>query len=161
MSLHLVGFSLAQSFHSIGLSTTLQVQSLAQSLPAYLLRLGAAAFPAAVVPIRHSLPDAVLRQIDDYVASQLDAELSLPRLAEFAHLSPSHFARRFKESTGQTVHEYVLRRRLQRCYEALLATDLPIGCIANDAGFADESHFVRRFKAFFGLTPGALRKRSH
>jgi AraC-like DNA-binding protein len=45
-------------------------------------------------------------------------------------------------------------------YDLLVATDLPIGRIATDVGFADESHFIRRFKAVFGLTPGALRKRS-
>ncbi len=115
---------------------------------------------AAVLSMRGRLPPAVLQQIEERVGEEPDGDWSLSSLAGLVHLSPYHFARQFKETTGKTVHEYVLEHRLRRSYELLLATDLPIGRIANDAGFADQSHFVRRFRAHFGLTPGAVRKGS-
>ncbi len=160
MQPHLVGLSLIQPYHSISPCATLCIQSLGRMVPVNLLKL-CAIFPALVIPLRRHLSADALRQVEEYITDQLDARLSLANLAALVHLSPYHFARLFKETTGKTVHEYVLQRRLKRSHEMLLATDLPIGCIANDAGFADESHFVRQFKAVFGLTPGALRKQSH
>lgn len=145
--------------HACGPGDLLSIQFLCRGLAGQLAQ-PVVGLAAAALPLRRRLPAEVLRRIKDYVVDQPDAKLTVSSLAALANLSPHHFARLFKSTTGRTVHEFVLDQRLQMSYDLLVATDLPIGRIATDVGFADESHFVRRFKAVFGLTPGALRKRS-
>ena len=93
---------------------------------------------------------AVLAYVDEY----LDADLSLEELAGLAHLSPFHFARLFKNSTGLPPHQYVIARRVARAMELLRRRDiLLLAEVAVEAGFADQSHFTRHFKRLVGVTP--------
>jgi AraC family transcriptional regulator len=55
-----------------------------------------------------------LRAVLDYIHEHLDAELSLDHLAAVAHVSPYHFARMFKNSTGLPPHQFVIARRIER-----------------------------------------------
>ena len=61
---------------------------------------------------------------------------------------------------GTSVYRYTLRQRLARALDAVLASNLDLTSIALDTGFASHSHFTARFRAFFGLTPEALRRRA-
>lgn len=55
-----------------------------------------------------------LNPVIDYINEYLDRELSLDELAAIAQLSPYHFCRSFKQSTGFTPHQYVIRQRVER-----------------------------------------------
>ncbi len=142
---------------SSDLCDRLYLQSLSHTLAIHLLE-HYVDFPARARPVKGRLPLTVLRQVADYVEGQPDCELTLAKLAALARLSPYHFARLFKDTTGQTVHAYVRERRLLHACYLLRATRLPIAFIATETGFADESHFVRSFKARFGVTPGIVRR---
>src|SRR5262249_23066718 len=61
-----------------------------------------------------ALPQGKLRAVVEYVDGHLDADLTLGQMAAAAHLSASHFARRFKAATGQPPHQYVIARRVER-----------------------------------------------
>jgi AraC family transcriptional regulator len=68
-----------------------------------------------------------------------------------------HLAREFRDHFGLTVGDYVRRRRLARARHLLAHTDLPLSAAAADAGFADQAHLTRAFRAAFGTTPGRFR----
>ena len=107
---------------------------------------------------RGGLPPATLRRIRDYVDSHLDQNIELESLAATAELSLYHFARTFKQSEGTTPHAFVLERRLARARELLTRTDLSLSEVAFAVGFADQSHFTRRFRQMVGVSPGQFRK---
>jgi AraC-like DNA-binding protein len=107
---------------------------------------------------RGGLPPATLRRIRDYVDSHLDQNIELESLAATAELSVYHFARTFKQSEGTTPHAFVLERRLARARELLARTDLSLSEVAFAVGFADQSHFTRRFRQIVGVSPGQFRK---
>jgi AraC-like DNA-binding protein len=104
------------------------------------------------------LPPATLRRIREYVDSHLDQSIELESLAATAELSVYHFARTFKQSEGTTPHAFVLERRLARARELLTRTDLSLSEVAFAVGFADQSHFTRRFRQMVGVSPGQFRK---
>ena len=67
--------------------------------------------------------------------------------------------RRFKEATGgQTLHEWVLERRMARARQFLGESDLPLRTIAERLGYASEFYLARQFKERVGTTPGAYRR---
>jgi AraC family transcriptional regulator len=100
------------------------------------------------------LPKYKLRAVIDYIREHLDAELSLDHLAAVTHLSPYHFARLFKNSTGLPPHQYVVARRVERAKELLRQRDgLSLADVAVEVGFSSQSHFTRHFKRLVGVTP--------
>jgi AraC family transcriptional regulator len=99
------------------------------------------------------LGGAALKRVQSYIEDHLAEELSLAELAAQVHLSPYHFARRFKEATGFSPHQYVIRRRIERAKLLLTTTTWPLSHIAHIVGFASESHFALHFKQLTGLTP--------
>jgi AraC family transcriptional regulator len=98
-----------------------------------------------------------LRRVRDYVEAHLDEGLSLTVLADIACLSPYHFSRSFKESAGVGPQRYVMQRRLERAKTLLRRTREPLARIAQEAGFADQSHLNSIFRREMGLTPGRFR----
>ena len=103
------------------------------------------------------LPRRALREVVDYIGDNLQKDLTLAEMARVARMSPYHFSRLFKESTGLTPHQYVIERRVQRARELLSSTDLPIAEVALLCGFAHQSHLNRHFKRLLGVNPKALR----
>src|SRR5271166_1919852 len=98
-----------------------------------------------------------LRRVRDYVEAHLDDDLSLTVLADIACLSPYHFSRSFKEAAGVGPQRYVIQRRLDRAKNLLRQTREPLALIAQEAGFADQSHLTSIFRREMGVTPGRFR----
>jgi AraC-like DNA-binding protein len=103
------------------------------------------------------LTPRALQRIREYIEGHLTENIELETLADIAGLSKWHFARAFKQSVGTPPHFYVIRRRLERAQELLAETDLSLAQIALRSGFGDQSHFSRRFRMFFGVTPRSFR----
>ncbi|AGW13635.1 AraC family transcriptional regulator [Megalodesulfovibrio gigas] len=111
------------------------------------------AFPRLAVPCaRH---DAAVRQAREYLRAHALENPTLDALAREVGLSKFHLLRVFKEATGLAPHAWLLRHRVQLGRKALEQGRTPAEAAAL-AGFADQSHFTRRFKAVHGLTPGAF-----
>ena len=106
---------------------------------------------------RCGLPARMLRSIKEYIDVHLEKNLSIKELASHLGISPSYFARSFRNSVGLAPHAYVMRRRLLRAQELLASTELPLIDIALATGFADQSHFSRRFHDMTGVPPRAFR----
>jgi AraC-like DNA-binding protein len=113
-----------------------------------------AAFATAVA---NGLSGERLRRVRDYIETHLADPLNLEKIADIACLSPYHFCRSFKQATGVTPHRYVVQRRLERAKSLMRRTDRPLGLIAQDAGFTDQSHLTAVFRREIGLTPGRFR----
>ncbi len=67
---------------------------------------------------------------------------------------------RFKAVMGRTIHAEILRIQVERARQLVAATDLPLKCIAREAGFAYVQHMTTVFRRYTGHTPGEYRKRS-
>ena len=98
-----------------------------------------------------------LRRVRDYVEAHLDDDVSLTVLADIACLSPYHFSRSFKEAAGVGPQRYVIQRRLERAKTLLRRTHQPLALIAQEAGFADQSHLSSIFRRETGMSPGRFR----
>jgi AraC family transcriptional regulator len=103
-----------------------------------------------------------LKQIQatiDYVEAYLAEELSLSRLAQVAMLSDYHFHRVFQTMVGDTVMEYVRKRRLAHSAYQVAHSDARLLDIALENGFQNHETFTRAFKRMFEMTPTDYRKK--
>jgi AraC family transcriptional regulator len=83
-----------------------------------------------------------------------------PRVAALAAaegLHPVYLARAFRRFLGATPVEYLERLRLERCTLVLARSSVPLSRVAADEGYADQSHFCRRFRRAYGMAPSAYR----
>jgi AraC family transcriptional regulator len=108
-------------------------------------------------PTSKGLSPERLRRVRDFIEAHLDEQLSLTVLADIACLSPYHFSRSFKEAAGVGPQRYVIQRRLERAKTLLRRTREPLAQIAQEAGFADQSHLTSIFRREIGVTPGRFR----
>jgi AraC family transcriptional regulator len=107
---------------------------------------------------RGGLSERQLRATREYIEEHLDSELTLDAIAAVAHLSPYHFARQFKTSTGLPPHQYVITRRVERAKRLLRdSRNLTLAQVAARSGFWDQGHFTRHFKRQVGVTPKRFR----
>ena len=90
--------------------------------------------------------------------ADLGAELPVDELARRCGLSRSHYTKAFKISMGSPPHRWLVRQRLRRAGEMLERTDESISAIAQNCGFADQSHLTRMFHANVGASPAAWRR---
>jgi AraC-like DNA-binding protein len=92
-----------------------------------------------------------------YIEQHLHESIRLSDLALQGGLSLYYFARRFKDVTGLSPKQYILGKRLERAHLLLLQGNYSVSEVAYQTGFTDQSHLVRYFKKYWGLTPKALR----
>jgi len=95
--------------------------------------------------------------VTEYIQQNLDKDLTLAELAAVAYMSPYHFARLFKGSTGVPPHRFVVRQRIARARGVLATPELSIAQISRMVGFRTPSHFTTVFRRVLGITPGAYR----
>jgi len=100
---------------------------------------------------------ARLRRARDLVDRAYAEPLDVAALARQAHSSPAHFSRRFKAAFGETPHQYVLTRRVERAQELLRNTDVSVTEICLEVGFQSLGSFSAAFQRVAGTTPTAYR----
>ena len=103
------------------------------------------------------LPAYRLRRVAQYIHDNPQRELRLADLSAVVHMSPYHFARLFKRSTGVPPHQFLLRHRIDEARGLLAAQRVPIAEIARSVGFRTPSHFTTTFRRVTGVTPSAYR----
>jgi AraC family transcriptional regulator len=116
---------------------------------------GEAAPQAAGVP--RGLPLHRLKRVQAFVLEHIEEVIHVDRLAGEAHMSPFHFARMFREATGQPPHLYIVMQRVSRAKALLQSTELPLIEVAQRTGFRTQGHFTGVFGRYTGLTPRAFR----
>lgn len=105
------------------------------------------------------LGPAQFRRAVEYMHAHVSKDISLHGIAGAAGLSPFHFSRMFKRSSGLTPHQYLIRLRLERAKDLLLGTQHSVAEIALESGFCDQSHFAMHFKRVYGITPRAFARK--
>ena len=94
----------------------------------------------------------VMDDIFRYVREHLTEDLSLEVFEEQFYISRYHLCREFKKLTGQTLHAYILKTRLDLC-KKYIEQGKPIKEVYALGGFGGYNHFFRAFKNEFGMTP--------
>jgi AraC family transcriptional regulator len=85
-------------------------------------------------------------------------DISLVEIASAAGMSPSALTLCFRRETMLTPYAFVIALRLRQATVMLQTTDMPLARVAVAAGFADQPHMTRVFRAKRGITPGAIRR---
>jgi AraC-like DNA-binding protein len=83
--------------------------------------------------------------------------LDVATLARAAHLSEAHFSREFRRAFGETPHQYLLTRRLERAAALLRNTDRTVAEICLAVGLRSVGSFTTSFRRAFGLPPTSYR----
>lgn len=107
--------------------------------------------------IRGGIAPARLRRVTDLVEARLD-NVTLGTMAAEAAMSPFHFARSFKTTTGRAPWSYVVERRIARAVVLLADPELPLSDVAQRTGFASASHLVATVRKRLLITPDRLRR---
>jgi AraC-like DNA-binding protein len=104
-----------------------------------------------VHPARHLL------RAKDLIDARYREALDVPAIARAAHLSPAYFSREFRRAFGETPHQYLLTRRMERAAALLRSTDRSVADICLTVGLQSVGSFTTTFGRTFGLSPTAYR----
>lgn len=94
-----------------------------------------------------------LYDVLNYLEQNYRYPLCLKAIADLVHLNPRYLSRLFKEMTGLTIQQYLIRLRIGKAKKLLCATSYSITDIALETGFCDCQHFCKVFKQLEGITP--------
>ena len=100
---------------------------------------------------------ARLDRVVDHIYAHLDEDIRAEGLAEIACLSPFHWHRIYVAMRGETISATIRRLRLLRAADRLANSDLPLGTIAERAGYSGADSFARTFREAYGQTPADYR----
>ncbi len=106
---------------------------------------------SAVHPVRHLL------RAKDAIDARYREPLDVAALARTAHLSLAHFSREFRRAFGETPHQYLLTRRLERAAALLRSTDWSVADICFAVGLRSVGSFTTSFGRVYGMTPTEYR----
>jgi AraC-like DNA-binding protein len=93
----------------------------------------------------------------DLASSRYADPLDVAALAARAHVSPTHFARSFREAYGSTPHRFLLAKRIERAVFLLRETDRSVTEISLDVGWNSLGSFSSAFKRMLGVSPSGYR----
>lgn len=99
------------------------------------------------------------RRIEAYLRENYMRKLSITKMANILGVSGGHFLTSFRESFGQTPHQFLLALRLSAAEDMLTNTDISLAEIADRAGFSSQSHMTTALKKCRMITPGELRRK--
>ncbi|MBB5684953.1 AraC family transcriptional regulator [Sphingobium boeckii] len=105
-----------------------------------------------------ALHPSKLKRVLSYIESHLTSSIEIVTLANIAGISPRHFGRVFWRETGETPHNYVMMRRVERAKSLIVSQQGSLEEIAKTCGFADQSHFTRSMKKAMNITPDRWRR---
>ncbi|WP_415888472.1 AraC family transcriptional regulator [Neptuniibacter sp. SY11_33] len=93
-----------------------------------------------------------------YICSNLEQPLNLDKIAQVSCFSPFHFHRIFHALTGETVNDFIIRKRMEAAASRLIChKEMSITEVANAGGYSSSANFSKAFKNYFGITPSQIR----
>jgi AraC family transcriptional regulator len=138
----------------------LYIDTIAQMMAVHLARSHSSrSRPVRLLPTK-PLAGWKMRRVIEYIEDNLEGDLSLQAMAAEVDISPLYLARAFKSAVGQSPHQYVLARRIERAKELLRNTDLPVVDVALSSGFSSQSHLSHWFIRQVGVSPAVYRRQA-
>jgi AraC family transcriptional regulator len=138
----------------------LYIDTIAQMMAVHLARTHSSrSRPVRILPAR-PLAGWKMRRVIEFIEDNLEGDLSLQAMAAEVDISPLYLARAFKAAVGQSPHQYVLARRIERAKELLRNTDLPVVDVALSSGFSSQSHLSHWFIRQIGVSPAVYRRQA-
>ena len=153
-----IGFALLAEAEQGCPNGKLYGDAMATALATHMLRKYNAYSPQ-VPATTNGLSPIRLRRVLDFLKDNLAEDVTLAQAAAVAGVSPYHFARQFRQSTGLSPHQYRIERRIERAKQLLQTGRVPVSEVAITVGFADQSHLSRHFKRLLGTTPARFARR--
>jgi AraC family transcriptional regulator len=138
----------------------LYVDTLAQMMAVHLARYHSSRSRSVNTAVTKPICSWKMKRLIDFIEENLDRDLSLEVMAADAEVSPLYLPRAFKAAVGQSPHQYVLQRRIQKARSLLTNTDSPIADIALAVGFSSQSHLSNWFRRLVGVSPASYRRQS-
>ena len=106
---------------------------------------------------RKKIAHPIVKKASHYIEENLYQKLTPSQVAEYCSVSKDHLSLLFKANTGETTAKYILREKLTES-KRLINRGLSNSQIAYQLGFCSESHFIAKYKEYYGSTPGEERK---
>lgn len=109
---------------------------------------------------RNTLPksEKLLPQVSHYCLARLDRPVTVAELAHHVNLSYWHFSHRFKEETGESPYDYILKLKFGYASRLLQNSTDSVKAVAFACGFSDAGNFCKVFRRLFGKTPAEFRR---
>ncbi|AHG65386.1 AraC family transcriptional regulator [Advenella mimigardefordensis] len=107
--------------------------------------------------IAGGLTPVARKRVLDYIHAHLSEKLAIETLAVVAGLSPSYFTRAFRQSMGQSPHEFIVATRLQAARRMIMTSSAPLSEISKINGFSSNSHMTALMKKTWGQNPTQIR----
>jgi AraC family transcriptional regulator len=151
-----IGIALKTKLETEGVWDRLYTESMAMAISVQLIQ----HYSVQHLKVRNyvdGLPQAQLQQAIEYIHEHTAQNLSITEIAQWVGLSPFYFSRLFKQSTGLTPHQYLIKCRIEQAKQLLKTTNLSIATVATQVGFVDQSHLTRHFKRHLGVSPSQFR----
>jgi AraC family transcriptional regulator len=136
----------------------LYIDTLAQMIAAHLARNHSSRSPATRTLTAPYISGWKIRRIVEFIEENLDSDLRLEAMAAQVAVSPLYLPRAFKAAVGQSPHQYVLARRIERAKELLRNTQTSIAEVAFSSGFSSQSHLSHWFLKLVGVSPATYRR---
>ena len=142
-----------------GTEDGIYIDSIAQMMAAHLARMHSSrSRPTRVPAAPAGISGSKMRRLVEYIEEHLDGDLRIEGMAAEVDLSPLYLPKAFKAAFGQSPHQYVLSRRIERAKELLSGTSLPVVEVALACGFSSQSHLANWFLRIVGISPAAFRR---
>jgi len=127
-------------------------ESLSLALMSYAWQRYASSRPP-VRSMQSGLSTPKLRRLLDYILTNLESDLALHDLADLVDLSPRHLCRSFKQATGTSPYQYILKERIERSKALLRVGNTSVAQVALSVGFSSQSHFAVAFRKHTSTSP--------
>lgn len=102
-----------------------------------------------------------VRRATDYIYDHLHERITLEELAEEAGIHKNYLCALFKKETGQTIQEYIRKKKIETAANMLSYADYNPQAVSNYFSFSSHSHFIRTFKKYMGETPSEYRRQHY
>ena len=104
-------------------------------------------------------PTKLTVDVANYIQRHLSEPITVEKMAEKFFLNRSYLSRKFKEETGESLTDFILKEKTEEAKRLLRYSDKSLTAIGSYLGFSSASHFSRVFKAYVGSTPSEYRER--
>lgn len=101
----------------------------------------------------------LVEQVMEYIKSNVCADISLGSIAEAIYLNPNYLNRVFKQTTGESMYQFIIRCKMEKAAEFLKDPTAKVYEVCEKVGYQDQKHFSSIFTKHFGIHPSEYRNK--